>query len=149
MKTLSIVALASLALSVAAQAESIVCRSGQAVASFDRLSDAELAKYRFLKPGTVVYRAFIDEELSSNLIGAVTADSDRLVNVDKGQSNAQTTVLTDWDGNSGIDLSLPTAVLKQPVAYSKGRAFRAELVVSYHDGIDDEQKNTLSCTIEL
>lgn len=80
---------------------------------------------------------FIDESLSSGYIGEV---EDRIVSPEKSQT---ADILSDWDGNSGIKISMRKGFLKSSV----GTSSKAFLKVNYDDHATDLVSHTLDCTV--
>lgn len=87
--------------------------------------------------GKVTFNVTIDEALSINLVPEI---KNRALLQDK---SATADVLSDWDGSSGVRISLRKGFLHA----DKGEVSTAFLKVEYNDIIQDKASHKLSCEV--
>ena len=129
-------------ISSAASAESIVCQSEHGdLATFTRTAENRATAEK------AQYKVRVAEALSSSYLGPITDDYPRLVGVSKQESTATQALLSDWDGNSGIEIKVPWTVVREPEAFAE-KTFKTRLKVFYNDIAEDEVTTDVVCSVK-
>jgi hypothetical protein len=144
MKTLWLL-LALISFAPLARAEVITCNGGKA--QFTRLSKEQLGEYKNLKSSKAVFRVLVAETFSIPLLGAITSDDDRLISFGEEKSNGESAILSDWDGSSGVEITLPKALVDNSAGF-EGKTISVPLYVYYDHNIEDHNNTELNCTVK-
>ena len=137
----------SVAAASAVSAMTIACVSSHGdQASFEPVTAADLAGTKIEK----AYAAAVDSALSIGYLGEVVREhesaTDRWLTPNK-KTTAGTEMISDWDGNSGLELTVPKGVLEQAVNFVRGQKFLAHLNVYQEDTDSDANENDLVCQL--
>jgi hypothetical protein len=146
MKNLFIVTICLFALPALADLKTITCKNADGdKAVLKPISSEILAQHKGYKNSKAVYQISVDSGLSVSYLGEITEDEDRWVSYDAKASTQTEDALSDWDGNSGIDFSMPADVILGKIA--SGTEFKAHINVYYDDISEGENPQDVTCSL--